>query len=118
MQKVKYSLIVVGIVLASSIGTYFFGPKQIEYKEKIKYVEIEKTQVRTIKQTIKRPDGTNIETVTKEAITESKKSSDKETLKKITPKHKDWIATVAISHKQTYTGIVQRRILGLSLIHI
>jgi len=111
MSKTKISIVVISLVLLSSVLTYFFAPKKVEYKEKIKVVEVVKQEVRTITKFEKRPDGTTTKTITEETINENKKSSSKELSKKITPIKKDWFVTGTYSIDNDYSISVQRRII-------
>lgn len=88
------------IVLAACLLTYFFGPKRIEYKEKIveKIVEVkDKNRVtNTIKIETKKPDGTvSIETRTQEV--ESEKSTTASTKEVETSKKVDGLPTTTLT---------------------
>lgn len=110
MQKKTIISLSVILILVSSALTYFFGPKKVEYKEKIKLVEVVKTEVRLVTRKEKRPDGTTIETTIQEQIKEDIKTKDKEVAKKVTPIKRDWFVTASISTDKDYTISVQRRI--------
>lgn len=103
--------IVLALLVSVSAAQYYFGPKKVEYKEKIKLVEVERVEVRTITRNEKRSDGTQITTITKEEIKEDKKDLSKEVEKKVTPIKKDWFVTGTYSIDDNYSLAVQRRIL-------
>lgn len=110
MSKTKSSIIAISLVLVSAGLTYIFAPKKIEYKEKIKIVEVVNTEIRTITRNEKRSDGTVITTTTKEQIKEVSKSNEKEVSKKVTPIKKDWFVTGTYSIDNQYSLAIQRRI--------
>jgi len=109
-KKTIISLVVLSIMISSAL-TYFFAPKKVEYKEKIKIVEVVKTEVRSIERTEKRPDGTLITTITKEKIDKKTQSKEKEVSKRVTPIKKDWFVTGSHSFNNVSTLSIQRRII-------
>ncbi len=111
MSKLKIGSIIVALLVLSSGLQYFFGPKRVEFKEKIKIVEVVNTQVRTITRNEKRPDGTVITTTTDEAIKNVVKSKEKDTEKKELKLSPEWLLSASYGLDGSIGASVQKKLI-------